>query len=66
MVSTWSDCLRPIDMHMHDKKEPWQRYRGSDNRPGIAVFECGVLHATVTLTLPWHIHGALTSFHSQE
>ena len=35
VVSTWSDCLRSIDIH--HKKEPRQRYRDSDDRPDIAM-----------------------------
>ena len=40
MVSSWSDCLRSIDIH--HKKEPQQRYKDSDDKPDIAVFESGL------------------------
>ena len=54
VVSTWSDCLRSIDIH--HKKEPRQRYRDSDDRPDIAVFESGLAcncDLDIAMAHPW-------------
>ena len=54
MVATWSDCLRSLDVQHN--KEPRERYRDSDNRPDIAVFDCGVAcncDLDVAMAHPW-------------
>ena len=54
VVSTLSDCLRSIDIH--HKKEPQQRYRDSEDRPDIAVFESGLAcncDLDIVMAHPW-------------
>ena len=54
LVASWSDCL--LDLGIHHRKEPRNRYSNSDDRPDIVVFDSengSSLDLDVSFAHPW-------------